>query len=158
MDSALRRLFDEDDQARRDFACWEAERARRLKAEQIANEECDEPLARMEARCQVERAAPDDGLIFKRTDNAFIPRPQPQAQTMDDESSRQWNDWAQKIAEAEAIKVSNQLVGDLDQFHASMEAKIAELKAKIADLEARLAGLGDLRREANDLNAEQRWN
>jgi hypothetical protein len=42
MDSALLRLFDEDDQARRDFACWEAERARRLQAEQ-ADEPAPEP-------------------------------------------------------------------------------------------------------------------
>jgi hypothetical protein len=56
MDSAMHRLFEEDDQARRDFACWEAERARCLKAEQ-ANEPAPEP--RRQATMALEQQARD---------------------------------------------------------------------------------------------------
>jgi hypothetical protein len=154
MDPVLRRLFDEDDQARRDFACWEAEWARRLKAEQMANEERNDLLARLaQRRVEKSAAAADDGLIYRTT---LTPRrrvPEPEATTtMDAESSKAWNEWcsaiARSIALSEATKVWNELVDDLDKIFdqrdkqaVGLQAQIDELQTRLADLEARVSDL-----------------
>jgi hypothetical protein len=99
--------------------------------EQIANQECDELLARLEERRLVEKSASDEGLIYKVNENALVREAKP----MDDQSQREWNDWARRIAQEEATKASNQLVDDLDAHHEALHKRIADLEARIASLE-----------------------
>jgi hypothetical protein len=99
--------------------------------ERIANEECDELLARLKAQ-RTERRGFDSGLVYRTTMTPPRVLPPDSEATVDDD---QWNSWAQAIAHAEATKASNQLVDDLDAFNAVLQKRIADLEARIAVLE-----------------------
>jgi hypothetical protein len=107
-------------------------------AERLADQECDELLARMEARRLVEKSVSDSQLVYK---TAWTPSPvmgeSHTDRAMDEESSRAWTKWVQEMA----IKLDNDLIDDLDKYHDALEQRIAELEARIAALEGKDASV-----------------
>jgi hypothetical protein len=98
--------------------------------ELVANQECDELLARLEARRLVEKAVADNELVYKVREDSLV-----REASMDDASAREWDLWARKIARIEAVKLDNGLIDDLDKFHDELKQRIADLEARIAMLE-----------------------
>jgi hypothetical protein len=154
----LAEVFAQDDLVKRDFDCWEAKRQRQ---QQLQQERAQRQAAHVDEQRRVrawltQKSA--DGV--NRTDFYAERDEGGNSGTGNDEA---WTKWAQAIARAEADKivtdVNNQIVDDLDRFHAALQerfdrrkahfeqrdadlqSRIDELETRLADLEARVADL-----------------
>jgi hypothetical protein len=108
------------------------------RAADIANQECDELLARLEARrrfqIEAERSAIDDGLVYKTVMN-----PPPRQAAMDDEFSREWNAWLQSHLEKFADVIGDEMGHARKQMRDEISTRIGALERRIDDLESRAA-------------------
>jgi hypothetical protein len=92
-------------------------------ADQIANEECDALLARMEARRLVEKSAPDSELVYKTT---WTP-----------EVSMDANEWLQENLAKFADIIGDEMGRSGKELRDEIVARIEALESRLAALETR---------------------
>ena len=146
MDDIVRRAIAEDEIAKRDFDNWQYQRQRQQRERQEREQrQAAHAVEQRNVRAWLAQPIDDDRVVAVNSG------------TGNDEG---WNRWAQAMEANEiATEVNNQIVDDLDKFHAELEARferrrvhfeqrdtdlgsrIDELESRLAELEARVADL-----------------